>query len=242
LLVSQPVAAHLALGPGDRVDVEINEGRRTRTVLPVSGIVQDYGGLTAQMSRVELNRVMGDGDLASGADLTVAPDERGAFYRAIARVPQIAGAGSRDDVVRSFRDAITAAMTVEMAFYLGFAAAIAFGVAYNISRIALADRARDLATLRVLGFGPADCAYILAGELILLALLALPIGVGGGCALGAVLIAAFQKQDFYLPYDITAHGIGVAFVVYLTAILLAAASVVQRVWRLDLVSVLKTRD
>jgi putative ABC transport system permease protein len=242
MLVSQPVAAHLRLVPGDRVDVEINEGRRTRTVLRVGGIVQDYAGLTVQMSRAELNGLMADGNLASGADLTVAQDERGTFYRALGRAPQIIGAGSRDDVVLAFRDAITAAMTIEMVFYLGFAAAIAFGVAYNISRIALADRSRDLATLRVLGFSPADCAYVLAGELALLALLALPIGVGGGCALGAVLISAFEKQDFYLPYQVTPHGIGIAFLAYAVAVLVAAVLVVQRVWRLDLVTVLKTRD
>jgi putative ABC transport system permease protein len=242
VLVSQPVAAHLGLVPGDRVDVEINEGRRTRTVLPVTGIVQDYAGLTAQMSLAELNRTMGDGNLASGADLTVAPDERGTFYRALARAPQITGAGSRDDVVRSFREAVTEAMTIEMVFYLGFAAAIAFGVAYNISRIALADRARDLATLRVLGFAPADCAYVLVGELALLAMVALPIGVGGGCALGAVLIRAFEKQDFYLPYQVTPHGIGIAFLAYVIAVLVAAVLVAQRVWRLDLVTVLKTRE
>jgi putative ABC transport system permease protein len=242
MLVSQPVAAHLGLVPGDRVDVDITEGRRTRTVLPVRAVVQDYAGLTAQMPLADLNRVMGDGRLAPGADLTVAPDERGTFYRALALAPQITGAGSRDDVVRSFRDAVTAAMTVEMVFFLGFAAAIAFGVAYNIGRIALADRARDLATMRVLGFGPGDCAYVLVGELVLLALVALPIGVGGGCALGAALISAFEKQDFYLPYQLTPHGIGIVFLAYLTAVLLAATLVAQRVWRLDLVIVLKTRD
>jgi putative ABC transport system permease protein len=208
----------------------------------VQAIVQDYAGLTAQMPLADLNRVMGDGNLASGADLMVAPDQRDTFYRALARAPQITGAGSRDDVVRSFREAITAAMTIEMVFYLGFAAAIAFGVAYNISRIALADRARDLATLRVLGFGPADCSYVLAGELALLALLAVPIGIGGGCVLGAVLISAFEKQDFYLPYQVTPHGIGIALLAYLIAVLLAATLVAQRVWRLDLVTVLKTRD
>jgi putative ABC transport system permease protein len=133
-------------------------------------------------------------------------------------------------------------MTIEMTFYLGFAAAIAFGVAYNISRIALADRARDLATLRVLGFGPADCAYVLVGELALLAMAALPIGVGGGCALGAVLIWAFEKQDFYLPYQVTPHGIGIAFLAYVVAVVVAAVLVAQRVWRLNLVTVLKTRD
>src|SRR5581483_5472216 len=138
--------------------------------------------------------------LASGADLLVATDRRAAFYRAIAAAPAVVAAGSRDDTVESFRSAITGAMLTEMAFFLGFAAAIAFGVAYNISRIALADRARDLATLQVLGFRPIECAYILAGELALLALVAAPLGAAGGYGLGGALIQAFTKQDFFLPF------------------------------------------
>ena len=70
------------------------------------------------------------------------------------------------------------------------AGAIAFGVAYNVSRIALADRSRDLATLRVLGFGQLECAYILLGELIFLALLATPLGVLGGLGMAEALVAA----------------------------------------------------
>jgi putative ABC transport system permease protein len=242
MIVSQPLAAHLRLQPGDTVDVEINEGRHARTLLPVSAIAQDYGGLTVQMSRAELNRAIGDGDVASGADLTVRTDDRASCYRAIAKVPQIVSAGSRDDTVRSFRATVTAAMTTEMVLYLGFAAAIAFGVAYNISRIALTDRARDLATMEVLGFRPIECAYVLAGELALLSLVAIPLGVGGGFALGAAMVQAFTRQDFYLPFRMTPHGLGVAFSTYVGAVLLAAALVVQRIWRLDLVSVLKTRE
>jgi putative ABC transport system permease protein len=242
LVLSQALGARLGVRPGDLVELEITEGRRPRTIVPVSAIAQDYAGLTAQMTRGALNRLMGDGDLASGANLVVAPDQRGEFYRAIAQIPEIVGAGSRDDTVASFRSAVAAALTTEMAFFLGFAAAIAFGVAYNISRIALADRARDLATLRVLGFGRAECAYILSGELGLLALAATPLGVLGGFALADALITAFTRQDFYLPFHITAKGLGVAFTTYLSAVILAAALVAQRIWRFDLVAVLKTRD
>jgi hypothetical protein len=147
----------------------------------------------------------------------------------------------RGAVERPTRSAVAAVLTTEMAFFLGFAAAIAFGVAYNISRIALADRARDLATLRVLGFGRAECAYILS-ELGLLALAATPLGVLGSFALADALITAFTRQDFYLPFHITAKGLGVAFTTYLSAVILAAALVAQRIWRFDLVAVLKTRD
>ncbi len=155
-----------------------------------------------------LNHVMGDGDVASGADLVVVADDRTDFYRAITRMPQVAGVASRDDTVAAFRSAVADVLTIEMTFFLGFAAAIAFGVAYNISRIALADRARDLATLRVLGFAPVECAYILVGELLFLALLATPVGVAGGLAIVKAMVVAFGRQDFYLPFMITANGLG----------------------------------
>jgi len=242
LVLSQALAGRLGAQPGDVVELEVTDGRRPRTLLPVSAIDQDYAGLTAHMTRAALNRLMGDGDLASGADLVIATDQREVFYRAIARMPQIVSAGSRDDTVATFRSAIAAAMTTEMAFFLGFAAAIAFGIAYNISRIALTDRARDLATLRVLGFSPVECAYILSGELALLALVATPIGVIGGFALAHALVAAFTRQDFYLPFVINPAGLGLAFTTYMTAVALAAGLVAQRIWRFDLVAVLKTRE
>jgi putative ABC transport system permease protein len=242
LVLSQALAGRLGARPGEVVELEVTEGLRPRTLLPVSAIDHDYAGLTAHMTREALNRLMGDGDLASGADLVIATDQREAFYRATASMPQIVSAGSRDDTVAMFRSAIAAAMTTEMAFFLGFAGAIAFGIAYNISRIALSDRARDLATLRVLGFSPVECAYILSGELVLLALVATPVGVGGGFALAHALAAAFTRQDFYLPFVISPGGLGLAFTTYMAAVTLAAAMVAQRIWRFDLVAVLKTRD
>ena len=42
---------------------------------------------------------------------------------------------------------------------------IAFGVIYNNMRIALSERNRELASLRVLGFHRGEVAYILLGEL-----------------------------------------------------------------------------
>ena len=242
LVVSQALAGRLHLQPGDRVELTITDGRRPTSWLRVSAIAQDYAGLTAQVERTALNSIMADGDLASGANLVLASDQRSAFYREIARAPQIVFAGSRDDTVASFRSAVSAVMTTEMAFFFGFAAAITFGIAYNISRIALSDRARDLATLRVLGFGSVECAYILAGELMFLACLAVPAGVLGGFGLARAMSKAMTQADLYLPFVITPHGLAVVFTIYGSAVAVAAALVVQRIWQFDLVAVLKTRD
>jgi putative ABC transport system permease protein len=134
------------------------------------------------------------------------------------------------------------AYRVNITFYVGFAAAIAFGVAYNMVRIALSERARDLATLHVLGFGHAECAYILAGELAILVLAAVPIGFLGGRALASGLVAAYSRDEVRLPAVISAQSHGLALAAYLAAVLVAAVVVVQRVWKLDLVAVLKTRE
>lgn len=242
VVLSMALAARLGVQPGDIVELEVTQGQRARAVLPVSAIANDYAELTAYVTRSALNDVMGDGDLASAADLLLATDRRGDFYRAISVTPQIVSAASRDDTVSAFRSAVSQVLTIEMSFFVGFAAAIAFGVAYNVSRIALADRARDLATLRVLGFGPAECAYILTGELVLLALVATPIGVWGGTMLAHALTAAFARQDFYVPVAITARGLGISLAAYLGAVIIAAMLVMHRIWRFDLVAVLKTRE
>ncbi|MEO8114016.1 MAG: ABC transporter permease, partial [Phenylobacterium sp.] len=242
LVLSESLAARLELVAGDAVQVEVIDGRGPSALLPVTGLARDYSGFSAYMDRRALNRLMGEGDLASGAELLAAADARPAFYRAIEKTPQIVGASSRDDTVANWRQAMAKAFQITITFYVGFAAAIAFGVAYNTSRISLSERGRDLATLRVLGFGPAECAYILAGELAVLSLAAIPVGLLGGLALAHGLTAAYSRDEIRLPAIIHARSYGVAITAYLTAVVLAAGLVTRRIWGFDLVAVLKTRE
>lgn len=241
-IVSDSLLARLRARPGDRIEIEIYQDRRPRVVLPVTGQSRDYAGLGVFMDRAQLDRLMGDGDVATAAGLLVAPDKRPEFYAALERTPQIVAAVSRADTVAAFRGAMVQTLTTEMTFYLAFASAIAFGIAYNICRINLAERGRDLATLRVLGFDPSECAYILAGELGLLAVLAAPLGVLGGQGLAHLLVQAFQHQDLRLPAIITPAAYGRSLLTYAVAVAVAVALVVRRVWTLDLVAVLKTRE
>jgi putative ABC transport system permease protein len=111
-----------------------------------------------------------------------------------------------------------------------------------MSRISLSERARDLATLRVLGFGQVACAYILLGELAVLTLAAIPLGVLGGHGLAHGLGAAYSREDVRLPAIITPNSYGGAVGTFLVAVTLAGALVARRIWTFDLVAVLKTRE
>jgi putative ABC transport system permease protein len=185
---------------------------------------------------------MGEGDVVSGAELLVLADTRPGFYRAIAQIPQIVGASSRDDTVTLWRNIMERSFKTSIGFYLAFAGAIAFGVTYNLGRISLSERGRDLATLQVLGFSQSECAYILMGELALLSLTAVPLGLIGGYGLAQGLAAAYSRDEVRLPPVIGPSSYGVAILVFLVAVLVAALPVARRLWKLDLITVLKTRD
>ena len=80
-----------------------------------------------------------------------------------------------------------------------FAVTIAFGVVYNSARIALSERGRELASLRVLGFTRGEIAYILLGELALLTLLAIPLGFVLGGWSCADYMASCRHELFRVP-------------------------------------------
>jgi putative ABC transport system permease protein len=242
LILSEALARKLGVSPGASVDLEITEARRARAILPVTATAEDYSGLFVYMSRPALNRLLAEGDVASGAQLMVRASDRPAFYRAIERTPEIVAASARDDTVAGWRQAMTEAFRVTITFYVGFAAAVAFGVAFNTGRIALAERARDLATLHVLGFDHLECAYILLGELLALAVVAVPLGLVGGNIFARGLVLAYSRDEIRLPAIVGPESYGVALAAYFAAVCVACAIVGQRIWTLDLVAVLKTRE
>ena len=242
VVMSRALAERLGLKAGGGVDLQVLEGRRPQLFLPITALADDYSGLSIYMDRRELNRLMGDGDLASGADLLQADDARTAFYKAVTDRPQVVAASSRDDTVRNWRETSAKSFSISIYFYLGFAGAIALGVAYNMGRITLAERSRDLATMRVLGFTSSECAYILYGELGLIALAAVPVGAWLGVAFAHGLAAAFSRDELRLPVTITARTLALSITAYAVSVVAGCAMLARRLWRLDLVAVLKTRE
>ena len=89
-----------------------------------------------------------------------------------------------------------------VSFFIVFACALAFGVTYNAARIALSERGRELATLRVLGFTRAEISYILLGEIGLLTFLALPLGLPAAMALARLMVRGFETELFRVPFVI----------------------------------------
>jgi putative ABC transport system permease protein len=128
-------------------------------------------------------------------------------------------------------------------FIVLFASVIAVGVVYNSASISLAERGREMATLRVIGFTRAEVSLLLLGELALLTLAAIPIGMLLGYGLADLVIHfSYDTELFRLPLVIKRSTYGFAVVVTLAATLGSALAVRRMLDRLDLVAVLKTKE
>ena len=244
LLLSMKLASSLGVKPGDYVTVAALEGKRPVRMLPVAGIVDDLVGISAYMGLPQLNEFMGNAaGVMSGAYLAVDTGKRDALYRKLKEVPAVRAVAVREGMLKSFRDVIARSLTVQTVMNIIFACVIAFGVVYNSVRIALSERAHELASLRVLGLTEREVGTMLLGEQALLTLLAIPFGFGLGYAICAAVVAALNAQEtFRLPLILTAETYAFAFIVVFVAALISGLSVAWRLRHLDLVAVLKAQE
>ncbi|WP_346836557.1 FtsX-like permease family protein [Microbulbifer sp. SAOS-129_SWC] len=242
LLLSDKLAELLHVEAGDLLRVEIRTGRRPEVDLPVRGIVKTYMGTAAYMDLRSLNRLLKEDIAISGGYLLVDPQRTDALYRALKNTPVVAGVSLQEQAQSAFYDTLQESLGTFVFFNTLFAGLIAVGVVYNNARISLSERARELASLRVLGLTRGEVSYILLGELALLTLLALPLGAFLGYALARGLVLSFDTELFRIPLIINPSTYGYAVLIVVLAAIGSGLLVRRRIDRLDLIGVLKTRE
>jgi putative ABC transport system permease protein len=232
----------LHIKPGDLLTVEVLEGKRQVLQVPVLGITRQYLGVSAYMRQESLNELLGEGDVLSGAYLALEPGAEPAVYAELHERPRVLGMVANAAAIRSFYATIGEFVLFYNMVASLLAGAIGFGVVYNSARIALSESGRELASLRVLGFTRAEIAYILLGELAVLALAAIPVGMLVGIGLVGILVQAFESELYRLPLVLHADNYAGGAAVIVVSALLSGWLVWRRLGKLDLVAVLKTRE
>ena len=241
LLLSDILADLLEVRPGDVVTIEILSGQRPTVRVPVTAVVSTYVGTAAYMNIHALRRLMGEGETVSGAYLRADALEMPELYRTLKTTPGVAAVTVKRAALDSFNKTIAENILTMRLFNLMFATIIAFGVIYNSARIALAERAHELATMRVLGFTRVECSMILLGELATLTMASLPFGLLLGHGLAAFITSALGAETVRIPFVIQPSTYGFAVVVVLLAAFVSGMIVRRGVDKLDLIEVLKTK-
>jgi putative ABC transport system permease protein len=242
LIISKKLATKLGVRIGDSIWVEILDGKRPQLYIPVVNIVNTFIGMPVYLNISALNKILQEVPSLEYVNLLVDSNDLSTLFKSLKNTPMISSVMLKQAAIDSFYQTLVKHLMTIVFMFTVLATILAFGVAYNSTRIALSERGRELATLRVLGFTKTEISYVLLGEVMLLVVIGLPLGCFMGWGLVWTVSSAFDTELFRIPLVIERSTYGTAVLIVLAAAITSAALVRRRVNKLDLIKVLKTRE
>lgn len=242
IVLAQALADILDIVPGELLSVEVREGRRPILSIPVAGVAETLLGSPAYMQFNALNRALHEPNRLSGAYLRIDSLKADKIYQTLKDMPTIAGVSLKNDARAAFQKQMDTGAGMMRYIMAAIAAVITFGIVYNAARIAYAERARDLASLRVIGFTKGETAFVLLGELAVVSIVALPVGALLGYFLSFAIAEGFSSDLYQIPVIFSPESYGIAAIAVLLAAIISGWLVKYDMDRTELVSALKTRE
>ncbi len=243
LAMNRRLAELLGVAVGDRVAVLPVKGRRDPIEVPVVEISNSFIGLAVYANIDYLSRLVHEEEAISGVQLSADSEPRlwRSLCRELKRLPAVRSVNVRSQVIENLQ-AVIRAQRIFISLLVIFAGVIFFCGLLNASLIALAERRREVATLRVLGYGPWQVGGLFLRESLLVnslgTLLGMPLGYGLSVIISIVYNTDMFRFPLVAPPQVWLGTIGLSLL-----FALAAHGVVQRnVHRLDWLEASKTRE
>lgn len=257
-LLSQSAAASLNIGRGDKV--AITNVSFKRAVVKVRAIVRNLIGSNMYMTARCYERLFG----AKGAkdtkdtgpkDATAAKQGQSVKENALimrlrgsdnARIRYADAFAERDGVLRVIN--ITRMkhafsfdlMNAVVALIITLAAGLALAVLFTLASTNISERAREIATLKVLGFYRREVHAYVHKEMLILTLIGIAVGLPLGRFIAGMLTSALRMPSLYFEVEVAPLSYGIAGCITLIFALIVQWSTNPALDRIDPVSSLKS--
>ena len=199
LVLPQGLAGDLGVRAGDSLRVDLLAPPRETWEVPVAAVIRQTIGQDVHMAAPALFALMRQSAQVNHLHLSVDAEALPALHDRVKSTPAIAGLVLWTEVRAQFEATINETILTSTLIYSVLGMLITIGVIYNAARIQLSERAHELASLRVLGFTRAEVGYVLVGELMLLTVLAVPVGWLAGYGFAALIARGFSTEIVSLP-------------------------------------------
>ena len=243
IMMSRQLAESLGIKRGDSVGVEPIKGQRRLKYVPVVEISDSYLGTSVYADIQYLSRLIDEEYAVSGVQLTVDrdPARRDALYRELKRLPAVQAVSSRADMIQNL-EIVLKTQSIFIALLVLFAGIVFFGSILNASLVSLAERQREVATLRVLGYGPWQVGSLLFRESMITTILGTLLGMPLGYLLMLATAEAYASDLFRLPI-VTSSGLWILTMVMAIIFGLITHLFVQRaINKMDWLDALKIQE
>lgn len=229
LAMNRTLADMLHLRRGDLVTVQPSVGHRRALAVPVTEIADSYLGTAVYADIGYLSRLMDEEFAVNSIQLAMDGDREhlARFYRELKQLPALEGVSARADLVESLETTLIQNMTVMISVLVVLAGVVFFGTIVNASLVSLAERQREVATLRVLGYGPWRVGSLLLRETLIVTVLGALLGMPLGYLLTVAAASTYDTEMFRFPV-VAQPSTWVKTIVLALVFALAAHAAVQR--------------
>jgi len=244
LAMSRKLAELLHLKRGDLVSFCPVKGLRRTYQVPVVEISEGYLGTAVYADIYYLSGLIGEELALSGVQLATDQDpaHTAALYRQLKQMPALQGVTSRADMIENLQESLTDLMWVFIVILLLFAGVVFFGSILNSSLVSLAERGREVATLRVLGYGPWQLGSLLLRESLIVTLVGTVLGMPLGYELTVLIAMFYDTEMFRFPVVYSAGTWIWTAAAAVTFALLAHGLVQWTIHRMDWLEALQAKE
>ncbi len=242
--MSRKLAEMLDLRVGDVVRVTTIKGLRRTHQVPVVEITDSYLGTSVYADIRWLSRLVGE-ELAVSAVQVQAdprPKARAALYEEIRRLPSLEGITSRQELIDNLNKTIIQNLWISIGVIVFFAGVVLFGSILNASLVSLAERGREVATLRALGYGPWQVGSLLLRESLIVTLVGAVVGMPLGYLMTVGMAEMYESEMFRFPVVSSPGTYFYTLVMAMVFAVLAHLLVQREISRMDWLEALQAKE
>lgn len=242
IILTRYLADLLHISVGDNIFVEPLEKNRPILELPVVGTCEEYVGVGGYLTLDALNTIMQEGHVISSALLTINKGQQQEIFNELKGIPKVSAINVKTQAWESFQNTLGDTLLIFTLIINIFGGLLAFGVIYNNIRIILQERYVEFSTLRILGFSVAEVTYLIVAEVVLLTLVAIPMGLVFGYFLCHVMARNLQSDLYRVPLVLKPHTFASAGLLVVICSVISFVIVWRNIKQLDFIGALKTKE
>jgi putative ABC transport system permease protein len=231
VVISEPLAWHLQLGAGDRLELATPSGPRE---FDIAGVYREYGNDRGNVliSRAVYRQLWRD-DAITAMGLYLAP---GTDLTAVTSAIRAASRGRQSLAVTSNADVRTLSMRIfERTFVI---TRVLYWLTAGVAAIGLVsallawelERSRELAIVRALGLTPGGAAAVIEAQTAFMGLVAWLAAIPAGLLTAVLLITVINRRAFGWLIDLHVTGTQLANA-FAVAMIAALAAGLYPAWR-----------
>jgi len=155
-------------------------------------------------------------------------------------VKNITTISSVDDMKQSFVEYLDT-MNLAIWMYMLFGGILGFALIYNATIISISERKMEFASLRIMGFEKKDIYSMLSKENLIMALIAIIVGVPLGAGMINGMADSFSSEMITFPVIFSPRFFIQAAAATIIFAIIAQLAALRRIYNLNFIDALKSR-